>query len=310
MFAIVVHGGAGGTSSVAERGCQRAAEIGVGFLRGSGSALEAAVHAVVDMENSGIFNAGLGAILRIDGLTIQMDAVVATSDSLFGAVGAVENVRNPVLLAAQVARLPNKFMTGPGATELARQLGLAPHPGPTARVKKRFESMRKALERGDIAAVAPGWTSETLERFWGLHSSNGSTDEENKPETDTVGAAALDDSGMFADASSTGGAGPMPKGRIGDVPMRGAGWQVGPLGAVLATGVGEEIMKREGSGRVYALLAQGVSPQRACEQAVDDFPREIPVGFIALTKGDVGIHSNYPRASHAITSWRRQGSER
>lgn len=296
-YAIVVHGGAGGTSSSTKRGCQQAAEVGIEVLRKGGGALEAAVAAVEWMESSGKFNAGAGSILRLDGLTIEMDAVVASSEGSFGAVEVVRGVKNPVRLALGVTQTPHHILTGEGAVSLAQQLGLDPHPGPTPRVRKRYESMRKAIAEGKL--VPPGWTSEELERLWDI--------EDFPPELSaslkggTVGAIALDTKGVVALASSTGGSGLMRPGRIGDVPVRGSGWQIGEHGGVLATGIGEVIMEREGSGRVSTFMAQGLDPQRACEQVAGEFPADVPVGFIALNKqGSIGIKANCAMDTHSI----------
>lgn len=289
MYAIVVHGGAGGTSSNTKRGCQQATEVGIKVLREGGGSLEAAVAVVEWMENSGRYNAGSGSILRLDGQTIEMDAVVASSEGPFGAVEVVRGIKNPVRLALAVTKTPHHILTGEGAASLAQQLGLEPHPGPTTRVRKRYESMRKAIGEGRL--VPPGWTSEELERLWSIEGFFGVDPVLLKG--GTVGAIALDGKGVVALASSTGGSGLMRPGRIGDVPIRGSGWQIGEHGGVLATGIGEVIMEREGSGRVFTFMAQGLDPQRACEQIAGEFPLDIPVGFIALNKqGSIGIGKN------------------
>ncbi|MBI4311226.1 MAG: isoaspartyl peptidase/L-asparaginase [Chloroflexi bacterium] len=297
-YAIVVHGGAGGTSPEAEQGCRRAAQAGAKALRGGGSSLDAAVAAVQWMEDSGRFNAGAGAVLRLDGATIETDAAVATSAGLQGVVGAVRDVRNPVLLARAVAQeTPHFMLTGEGASALAKALGLAPHPGPSARALERYRALREAIARGDASLLGAGWSEPMAAKLMGLLGG----DEGQVPhEGDTVGAVALDSAGMFAVASSTGGARAMLLGRIGDVPFRRCGYQVGVLGGVAATGIGEEIMRREGAGKVYQLLEMGLVPQAACEAVVKLFPVNVSVGFIALTGDGVGVAANCPMATHAI----------
>lgn len=268
MLGIVVHGGAGGTSLRAERGVSQAAKAGMNLLREGKSSLDAVVAAVQDMENSGIFNAGVGSDLREDGITIEMDAVVATSEGLQGAVMAVRNVKNPVLLALAVAqKTPHIQLAGPGAEQFAREIGLPEHPGATNRAKRRFWKL--TAPSGGKAISAPH---------------------------DTVGAIALDSVGVIALAGSTGGSGLMHIGRVGDVPIPGAGFRIGDRGGVLATGKGEKIIRRQGSALVYQLL-QEFTPQQACNKVVDSFPKDIQVGFIALTqKGGVGKAANCPMA--------------
>ena len=149
--------------------------------------------------------------------------------------------------------------------------------------------MRKAIEEGKL--VPPGWTSEELERLWATEGSI--VADPLLLKGGTVGAIAVDSQGVVALASSTGGSGLMRPGRIGDVPIRGSGWQIGEHGGVLATGIGEVIMEREGSGRVYNFIAQGLTPERASAQVAGEFPLDIPVGFIALSKqGSIGIGKN------------------
>lgn len=280
---IVVHGGAGGTSPRARREVERAARKGMNILQqDGGSALDAVIAAVVHMENINIFNAGVGSMLREDGVTIEMDAAVATFGGLRlqAGVGAIRGVKHPVLLALQVAQNRTvRFLAGEGATEMAKNLGLDPHPGPSEDTIKRWERMQSAKKGGEEGAplsseIAPDGV-EGKSVLAGKH--------------DTVGALALDATGAFALASSTGGSGIMPVGRVGDVPIEGDGFQIGNRGGVLATGVGEVISELHGSRRVYQRLQGGRDAQAACEETVAVFPKGVDIGFIALTKCSVGI---------------------
>lgn len=307
MIAIVVHGGAGGTSPVARRGCRKAAEIGMEILWKGGSALDASVAAVEWMENSGNFNAGRGSVLREDGKTIQMDAAVAFfngAEVLQGLVVAVENIRNPVLLALEIMKSPHLELAGSGAAAFAEKVGLLPHPGPSRLALQRYQRLREAIERGELSTAAPGWTPEAYERYFGdsEQEENGASSlAASGKECDTVGAIALDRSGRVATSASTGGMNLMLSGRVGDVANRGAGFQIGPRGGVLATGVGEEIIRQEGSGKVFQLIQVGLHPQQACEQVVKLFDLKFPVGFIALTiDGVAGIASNRDMPSYSI----------
>src|SRR4051812_11724286 len=94
---IVVHGG---TSSPRSRddGCRVAADAGA-RIEHERSALDMVVRAVVALEDDGRFNAGSGSVTAIDGTTIEMDAAVMDSQDRLGAVAAIRDVRNPVLVA-------------------------------------------------------------------------------------------------------------------------------------------------------------------------------------------------------------------
>jgi L-asparaginase / beta-aspartyl-peptidase len=74
--AIVVHGGAGSPPSYRE-GCEKAAALAMSVLEDEGSALDAAIRAVVSMEDDGRFNAGSGSVFCLDGETVEMDAALS-----------------------------------------------------------------------------------------------------------------------------------------------------------------------------------------------------------------------------------------
>ena len=88
-------------------------------LAGGGSALDAAVEAVVVLEDTDAFNAGHGAVLRSDG-SVALDAAVM--DGLERAAGAVAHVRglkNPARAArAVLTETPHVLLTGPDAEAL------------------------------------------------------------------------------------------------------------------------------------------------------------------------------------------------
>ena len=107
-IAIAIHGGAGTigrremTSAAATRykaALQKALEAGHDVLSSGGSSLDAVCAAVVELEDSPLFNAGRGSCLNEDG-EIEMDASIMEGAKLrAGAVAAVRRIRNPVLAA-------------------------------------------------------------------------------------------------------------------------------------------------------------------------------------------------------------------
>src|SRR3990167_7641870 len=98
QYGIVVHGGVG-TAPSENDGCRAAAEAGRAVLEKGGDAPEAAVRAAVVLENDGRYNAGSGAVFRLDGKTIEMDASLMTSDLRLGIVAGIARVKNPILVA-------------------------------------------------------------------------------------------------------------------------------------------------------------------------------------------------------------------
>jgi beta-aspartyl-peptidase (threonine type) len=285
--ALVTHGGAGAPASLSD-GPQRAAELGLRVLIETGSALEAAIRATMDLEDDPRFNAGTGSNLRLDGRTIEMDASVMTSDGRSGAVANLPGVKNPVRVAADVrARTPHVLLAGEGALRFARKLGYPEYDPLTPKAQKKLEWALRGL-RGEIDDDEEfgWWRQADLPSLWNfdrsLSDSLGST----------VGAVARGPDGAFAAAASTGGTLLMLRGRIGDTPLIGCGLYAGPAGAVTATGTGEEIVRRFMSKAVYDRIAAGDSAQAACEYGVRLFPEAIGVGAIAIDARSEGHATN------------------
>lgn len=291
---IGVHAGAGWPQRVPAlyQLCERVTEHAKQRLEAGVGALEVVVEATEGMENSGIVNAGVGSNPRFDG-RIQMDASVMVSTlGRSGVVIGIEDVRNPIRVALEVLRrTPHRILCGEGATLFAKKLGVVSHPGLSERAVARLREIRQQLVLGE---VPPTWSQIDWRAVWNYA---------EPPETllkpsDTVGAVAVDASGTFASALTTGGGILMLNGRAGDVGILGAGFYVWKGGAVISTGVGEEIIDREGARSVAWLIQQGVSPQEACERVIAQFIGD--VGFVAITSEQVGIATNCEMPSHFI----------
>jgi len=297
-YVILTHGGASSPESDSD-GCITAAEIAREVLAGGGDALAAAIAATAALEDDPRFNAGTGSNLRLDGQTLEMDAAVMAGDGRFGAVACIERVKNPVLVAAKVLETPHLLLCGAGATAFARKLGFEDHDPLTDRARARYERALAELRgRGDggLAPEAARFPAEAARRFWNFDGAPA------RPPIgcDTVGAVVRDGHGRFAAASSTGGTTYTLRGRVGDVPLPGAGIHAGPLGAVAATGVGEEIARRLLAKAVYDWLAEGVGPARAAQRALDLFPHVLDVGLLVLGRDGSMIASNRSMASAQI----------
>jgi len=110
--------------------CAAACQAGTDVLRNGGSAMEAAASATIVLEDAGETNAGFGSNLTESG-TVEMDAGLMDGSSLlFGAVGAISGVKNPILVARKLVeeqekgllplgRVPPGFLVGEGAKEWA-----------------------------------------------------------------------------------------------------------------------------------------------------------------------------------------------
>ena len=271
MFHVVCHGGSASSPSQ-EDGTRRACLVGLEELAASGSALDAVIAATRLLEDDERFNAGTGSNLRLDGTTIQMDASCMTSGGDFGAVAAIERVRNPVAVARRVLDLPHVLLVGEGATEFARRCGFEDHDPTTAGAEERLA--RALAGTGNIGE----WSRDELERAWNfdgpLRTLRGG---------DTVGSVAWDGE-AFAGALSSGGTTTVLRGRVGDVPMPGCGLYVGESGAVATTGDGEDIARALLAFRAYLQLEQSGDPQRAVDWALNELPHRVDVGVIVVDR--------------------------
>jgi beta-aspartyl-peptidase (threonine type) len=72
----------------------------------------------------------------------------------------------------------------------------------------------------------------------------------------------------------------------------GCGVYAGPRGAVAATGIGEEIVRRFLAKTVYDWLAEGVPALRAAQRAVAMFPDVVDVGLLVASKDGQEIVAN------------------
>jgi len=266
---ILAHGGAGAPTSDSD-GPQAACEAAFRQLTDGNhdAALRAVIEAAVILENDVRFNAGTGANCRLDG-SLQMDAILATSDGRIGCVAAIERVRNPIRVARLVMDSPHVMLCGHGATQFAHQRGIPDDTPMTEKAAKRLAGALQRLKTGELRPTEQKWRGRDMHG--------------------TIGAVARAADGTFAVACSTGGTSMMLPGRVGDSPIFGAGTMVGEHGAVCATGDGEEIIRRLISMRVYMKLAEGLHPQQVCDDAVAAFPEPYTLGLIAVSRTGHGM---------------------
>lgn len=293
-FAIVTHGGAGEPLAFTD-GCEQAAQAGRAKVDAGGDALDAAIAAVLVLEEDARFNAGTGAVLCLDGATIEMDTSVMDTRGRLGAVACVRDVRNPVLLARAVADTPHVLPCGEGAERLARSLGL--ESAQAIRASQREKHVKLMQELAGAEPAMPGIDNREFARFW-----NYATPLALPPAAahDTVGAVVRGADGHFAVAGSTGGSAPSLLGRVGDTPIIGSGFYAGPLGAIAATGVGEHIVRAMLARTVYGYLEQGMPLQQALQRGIDLIDKDADTGLIAVTKTEAASCSNTQMPSARI----------
>jgi L-asparaginase / beta-aspartyl-peptidase len=274
-------------------GAQAAADSAMAALRAGAPALDAAIAGTVEMEDDPRYNAGTGANIRLDGKTIQMDASLMTSEGRFAAVAVIERVRNPIRVVRAVLDTPHLLLAGEGATRFAHRMGfedvVPTCPEAEAKYAKRLAQVREALGR-------PGSGEFDWPAHWNFPNPLPEALRDLTHEGDTVGTVTRDAKGQYAATLSTGGTSITLYGRVGDVPVYGAGLFAGPDGAVACTGQGEDIIRQAMARSVYTSLSQGTSARAAVERAVRAFPASSDLGVIALGRDGWGVAANRPMA--------------
>ena len=300
----IAHGGVGSPPERAD-GCRAAVDAALEELAESGDPLGAAVAGVQVMEDDPRFNAGTGSRLRIDGETVQMDAAVMDSKGRYGAVAVVEHVRYPVAVAQAVLDTPHLLLAGDGATALARARGMPPYDPTTDEMRQKTADIMKKLAASD-ASLPRSWRDFDWRGHWNFQRTLEQAGlVEADLGSDTVAVAVRATDGRFGVAISTGGTAITLRGRVGDVPILGAGLYAGERGAVAATGSGERIVRASLSRRVYEQLAAGKSLDDAVRWGIDEIGQGQYIGLIAITPDAMGASADRPMAWAA----REAGSE-
>jgi len=118
---ILAHGGAGSDNAHSD-GTANACKIGLELMQAETPVLETACRAVEILEDDPRFNAGTGSRKRSDG-SVRMDASCMDSRHRFGAVSAIEHIKNPIHVARHVADSEYRLLTGEDAHQYAIELG-------------------------------------------------------------------------------------------------------------------------------------------------------------------------------------------
>ncbi len=238
---LIVHGGAGSRRPHRKSLDTIAESLAAGYtiLLNRGPALDAVATAIAVLENSGLFNAGLGGVLQLDGVQRLDASLMEGRGQKAGAVAGLEGIRNPILAARRVMDTGHVLLANIGARQIARGLPFLPKPSPESRkILKRI--IEKDTEIGCL-----------YRRYFG-----------------TVGAVALDSEGNVAAGTSTGGTHAMLPGRIGDSPIIGSGtYAENRTGAVSCTGSGEYILRRSLAKEV-CMMMQDLPPSLASRRGL------------------------------------------
>jgi beta-aspartyl-peptidase (threonine type) len=286
-YGLVIHGGAGvirRDRMTPEREAEYRAKLkdaldaGYAVLDRGGPALDAVIAAVTILEDSPLFNAGKGAVFNADGIC-ELDAAIMNGRTLqAGAIAGVRTIRNPLRLARDVMeKSPHVMMIGEGAEKFADTLGYERVPNEYFHTEFRRQQLRDA--QAQEKAKAGGSAALPATDF----SSPGVLDDTSREQKyGTVGCVALDRQGNLAAGTSTGGMTNKKFGRVGDVPVIGAGtYASNATCAVSATGWGEFFIR--------ATVAHDISAQMQYQQkSVGDAARAT-LARVKELGGDGGV---------------------
>lgn len=274
-FMLAIHGGAGNIGPMpAERRAEYEQALSAALLAGhavlqrGGSSLDAVEAAVNLMEDNPLFNAGKGAVFTAAGVN-ELDAAIMDGATLqAGAVAGLRHVRNPIDLArAVMQRSPHVMMIGEGAETFAREQGIALVDSTYFHTEDRWRSLERARERERTAGAAARAPYSVPDEF----------------KFGTVGAVALDRAGNLAAGTSTGGMTNKRWGRVGDVPIIGAGtYANNRTCAVSATGHGEFFIRNVVAHSICSLTEHtGLTLQQAADSVV--------MGTLVRQQGEGGV---------------------
>ncbi len=250
---------------------QTAVKAAMALLADGKPALDAAIAGGQAVEDDPtVHSVGYGGLGNAIG-TVQLDACVMDGKTLAcGGVAALENVRHAAAVARRVMeKTPHVLVVGAGAQQFALQEGF---PLETLLTPESVAEWEKKRPKPKAPEPPHGH--------------------------DTVAVLALDKTGSLGGVCTTSGLSFKLPGRVGDSPLIGSGLYVDDeAGAAGGTGVGEEIIRINGSHFIVEAMRSGKSPQEACELAVRKVNavavrrgvHPAQVAFIALDpKGRVG----------------------
>jgi isoaspartyl peptidase/L-asparaginase-like protein (Ntn-hydrolase superfamily) len=262
-------------------------EAAFSVLKNGGNALDAIEKGLrvteADVTNRSV---GIGGLPDRDG-HVTLDACIMDEQMRCGSVAFLEGIDHPISVARKVMEeTPHVMLVGAGAKKFALEQGFK-------RIKTPIKEAQEEYKK---------WKKLQIELI-----RNPQINHENH---DTIGMLAMDAQGNISGGCTTSGWAYKMSGRVGDSPIIGAGLYVdNEVGAAVATGLGEAIIRIAGSHTVVELMRSGRSPQEACEEAVKRIISKhknlegLQCGFLAMDNlGNVGSYSVYNGFNFAYTT--------
>lgn len=301
-YAIAIHGGAGtiskdlpdSTKQAYRDALDKALSIGENVLANGGSALDAVEQTIRQLENDPRFNAGKGAVYTSKG-EHELDAAIMDGTTLeAGAITGIKTVKHPITLARHVMNNSRHILfAGDGAESYADQADVERVKNSYFDTQHRYEDWKESQE--EQSSLKSGNRKSAVATS---HGEAGRSDTAGEYIEDnvfgTVGCVALDQEGRLAAGTSTGGLTGKEYGRVGDVPIVGAGTYANDLVAVSATGIGEDIMRHVTGFHVGAYKEyEGTSLQEAADHVIHNELNPGEAGLISVDSlGNIAMPYN------------------
>ena len=197
-----------------------------------------------------------------------LDAMVMRGvDQEMGAVAGLRGVKDATKVAGEVMRRTrHSVLAGESASEFAVGLGYKMEDLSSSYSRKLHEEW---VANGRKPSFwKDGWEGTGKQRN-GTEANGAGHVEFNEHNHDTIGQIALQSDGRMAVGMSSNGARHKIAGRVGDAPLPGAGGFVDDeVGACVATGDGDVMMRYSPAFLGVELMRNGLSPLEAAEAAV------------------------------------------
>jgi beta-aspartyl-peptidase (threonine type) len=285
---LILHGGAGylkkGSLTVEQEEAYRlklkeALEAGYELLKAGKSSTDVVVATLQILEQSPLFNAGVGSVLTHEGF-VSMDASIMQGNDLnAGAVAGVSVLKSPI----QAARLvmdssEHVLLSGHGADRFGLTHGMDSVPNSYFVIPRQLKRLKQILGEDSVNL---GLDSDNLKKFG------------------TVGCVALDQSGTLSAGTTTGGMMNKKYGRIGDSPIIGAGtYASNSTAGISCTGHGEYFIRLGVAKAVSDLMEyRGASLEQAANLVIHEHLERLggKGGLIAMdTAGNSTWEFNTP----------------
>ena len=249
-------------------------------------AIETAIKAVEDFPY--YKSVGYGGLPNEDQV-VELDAGYMDGDTFdVGAICAIKDFANPISIAKKLSEEKvNNILVSYGAEKYAREHHFEEKEMLTDRAKAFYRKKKKELEQ----------QAQELKPYDGH---------------DTVGMVCLDENGTDVAGTSTSGLFMKKPGRVGDSPFVGSGFYAdSEVGGATATGLGEDLMKGCISYEIVRLMKEGLTPQEACEKAVNDLDASLKkrrtvagdLSVVAMNnKGEFGCATNIDGFSFSVAT--------